>query len=77
MWVIIVVFLIGFILILLEVPSIWRREEKKELLVFSILLVIGIGLNVAKELNWNILNPLDVLIFIYKPISDFVMSLLK
>lgn len=73
----IVSFVAGLILIIVEVPSILRRKERNELWVFSTLLVIGIGLSIAKGLNWSTLNPLDVLNFIYKPISDFIISLLE
>ena len=77
MWKIIGIIFAGLIITILEVPRLVKNQEKKELLVFMTLLVIGVGLSVAKALNLPIPNPLDALIFIYTPISEAVMSLLR
>lgn len=77
MWKVIGIILVGLIIIVLEVPRLMKDQEKKELFVFITLLVIGVGLSLAKALNAPIPNPLDALKFIYQPISDAVISLLS
>ena len=60
-----------------EVPSLWGKGWKKELWVFSILLLLGTGISIAEALDKDIPNPLDWIAFIYKPFSDFILELLK
>ncbi|KGM44795.1 hypothetical protein P9D43_11340 [Neobacillus niacini] len=53
-----------------EVPPLLEKKDKKELVVFSILLTIGVGLSMALGLGKPIPNPLDFLTFVFKPIHD-------
>lgn len=77
MWVITGILAVAVIVILIEVPSLLKRKLRKELWVFSILLILGTGLSIAQGLHWNIPNPLDLMIVIYKPISNIIFGFLK
>jgi hypothetical protein len=77
MWPIIGIVMAASILIMIEVPSTWKKGEKKELWGFFILLFIGVVLSILQELNVNIPNPLDLISVIYKPFGEFLLRLIK
>ncbi|MBO1515439.1 hypothetical protein [Metabacillus bambusae] len=77
MWVIAGILLVATLIIVLEVPPLLEKKQKKESWVFSLLLLFGVGLSIAESLDLNIPNPLDWIAIIYKPLSDLIMSLLK
>ncbi|MBK5461543.1 MULTISPECIES: hypothetical protein [unclassified Peribacillus] len=65
------------VIIAIEAPSLLRKKLKKELWIFSILLLFGTALSVAQALNIKIPNPLDWITAIYKPLSDMIEKVLK
>lgn len=69
------ILLVAAIILLIEVPSLLEKKYKKELLVFSILLTIGVGLSIAQAVGKTIPNPLDLLTLVFKPINDIFSSL--
>jgi hypothetical protein len=77
MWQIIVIVMAAVIMIIIDVPSTWKKREKKELWGFFILLIIGVMLSIVHERNVNIPNPLDLISVIYKPFGEFLLRLLK
>ncbi|MGM0839277.1 MAG: hypothetical protein ACQEWE_01020 [Bacillota bacterium] len=76
MWATLGIVIVAILIIMAEVPSLLKNKAKRELWVFSVLFVIGVGLSIARGLNVSIPNPLDVLIIVYKPLSDLLTSLL-
>lgn len=62
---------------MIEVPSLLRKNLRKELWVFSILLLFATGLSIAKRLHVKIPNPLDWIAAVYKPFSDALSGLLQ
>lgn len=62
-------------IIVVEVPSLRKRRLKKELLAFFVLLLIGLGLNIAQILNVKIPTPLDWIVIIYEPVKDWIAGL--
>jgi len=66
------ILLFAAIIVWIEVPPLLKKGYKKELIVFSILLAIGVGLGIALGFGKNIPNPLDLLTFVFKPINDFI-----
>ncbi|MNI46351.1 hypothetical protein D3C73_1008100 [compost metagenome] len=77
MWEISGILAVTALIALLEVPTLWKKKLVKELCVFVILLLIGAGLNFALAVHVPIPTPLDLLAWIYKPISDAVLKLLS
>ncbi|MEJ9228380.1 hypothetical protein LAV79_02495 [Peribacillus butanolivorans] len=65
------------IIIAIDVPSLLRKKLKKELWIFSSLLLFGTVLSIAQALHIKIPNPLDWITAIYKPLSDMIEKLLK
>ncbi|MET3656420.1 hypothetical protein [Sporosarcina psychrophila] len=69
--------IIGLLLIVaaivrFEVPSLLRKKNKKELVVFLLFLSIGTGLGIAQVLGKPIPNPMDLLTFILRPINEML-----
>ena len=65
------------VIIAIDVPSLLRKKEKKELWVFFVLLLIGTSLSIAQALHIEIPNPVDWITVIYQPLSDLIETLLK
>ncbi|WP_018394301.1 hypothetical protein [Bacillus sp. 37MA] len=64
------------VIIAINVPPLLRKKLKKELWIFSLLLLFGTVLSIAEVLNIKIPNPLDWITAIFKPLSDMVEKLL-
>ncbi|RIX60319.1 hypothetical protein D3P08_01760 [Paenibacillus nanensis] len=61
----------------LEVPLLIKAKMKKELWVFSILLLIGTMLSIAVSFDMVVPNPLDLIYLIFKPMSQVLDAWLK
>lgn len=77
MWAILGIINVGILIAVYEVPSLLRRNLKRELWMFFILLIFGVVLSILKSLRVDIPNPLYLLTIIYKPFSDFIFGILK
>ncbi|WP_243291595.1 hypothetical protein [Bacillus sp. FJAT-47783] len=77
MWQILGILMVAIIVIYIEVPSLLKKKQTKELYVFSILLFIGVVLSILESLQIELPNPLDAITFIYKPFSDFIFGFLE
>lgn len=75
--VILTVLAVSVVIILIEVPALWRTRMIRELWAFSILLFFGAGLSIANGLHIKIPNPLDGMIIVYKPFSEFLFRFLQ
>ena len=64
------ILMVAAVILYIEVPTLLEKKHKIELIVFSILLLFGVGLGVAYSFNIQIPNPIDLLTFIYKPLHD-------
>lgn len=71
------ILLIAAAIAFFEVPPLLEKKDKKELLVFLILLSIGVGLSITLSFKKSIPNPLDFLTFVLKPINDLIELLAK
>ena len=60
------------ILALYEVPILWKKQMHKECFLFLFLLTAGTILSIASALNKPIPNPLDLIQFIFQPVSDWL-----
>jgi hypothetical protein len=77
MWAITGIVVTASLMVILEVPPLLKAKLKRELWLFSILLLLGTLLSIAKYLQIPIPNPLDMLYVIFKPMSDLLISFLK
>lgn len=77
LWKIAGIIFLAILIAIIEVPGLLKKKLKKELWVFLFLLSIGFGLGLARSMNIEIPSPLNAIIFIYKPISDWIFQLLK
>lgn len=77
MWAMAGIFMSGFFIAVIEAPYLIRKKMKKELYIFFLLLLIGIGLSVIQALRIKLPNPLDWITAMYKPISEIVFGMLK
>lgn len=77
MWNLAVIVIIFAIVIIFEAPRIAKEKKKRDLWVFCILMFAAFVLGAAKSLRLPVPNPLDLLIVMYKPISDAVFSLIE
>ncbi len=65
------------VLCLVEVPQMLQCDQKKELVTFSLILLLGTVLVILQSLNVNIPNPSDFLKWVYSPLEGFTKALLK
>ncbi|MGO4270332.1 hypothetical protein AB4Z22_10860 [Paenibacillus sp. TAF58] len=77
MWSVAGIVAVTIAIIMIEVPSLRRKQLRKEIWIFSILLLFGLGLSIAKSLQVKIPNPVDWITVVYKPLSDALLALLK
>jgi len=77
MWSILGILSLAIGIILYEVPSLLTKNFKKEIWVFSILLIFGVILSIIESMNIEIPNPLEWLTIIYKPFTDFILDILQ
>ncbi|MHA6532454.1 hypothetical protein [Paenibacillus sp. BAC0078] len=77
MWNLAVIVVIFAVILVVEIPVIAKKDKKRDLWVFCILMFVAFSLGVAKSLRMSIPNPLDLLLVMYKPVSDAVFSLVQ
>lgn len=77
MFVIAGIVLVGACIALVEGPYLVKKKMKKELYIFAGLLLVGEVLSIMLALRVPLPNPYDLITFIYRPISNYVFSILK
>lgn len=68
-----VILMISITIVLIELPKL-KKSDAQLTGIFWFLLVLGAALNIAISLNVLIISPLDPIIYIFQPISDFLME---
>ncbi|RKL61673.1 hypothetical protein DXT63_15560 [Thermoanaerobacteraceae bacterium SP2] len=58
--------------VLMEVPGMVKNKMWRELAVFFIFLVVGMGLSIPQVLGLKIPNPTKAIEAIFKPLSDLL-----
>ncbi|RKN86081.1 hypothetical protein [Paenibacillus ginsengarvi] len=66
----------GTAILLIEMPFL-QKGSKKEKWTFAITLVFALGLAIAKSVRAPLPNPLDLIAYLYKPLSDWVYNKLS
>jgi len=68
---------IGTLISLVEVPSLKKKNLKKDIYIFFLFLSIGIILTILVSLGINIPTPLNVITKLYDPISSSLERILS
>jgi len=71
------ILIISIIVALIFIQKFKKQQDKKNIIVFSFLLLIGTALNMAIALKVHIPSPLDLITFIFTPIKDYIVSFTK
>lgn len=69
--------IIASIIGLIEAPFLIRKKLVLESWVFFSVLFVGTLLSILLRLRVKLPNPLDLITFFYKPVSEFVFGILK
>jgi hypothetical protein len=77
MWSITGIVAIGGIIMCIEVPSLLKENHRKDLWVFSSLLILGIVLNILVQVKISIPNPLEGITAIFQPYSKVISEIFK
>jgi hypothetical protein len=64
-------------IIWMEVPSLLKKKQIKELLCFSLFLVSGAVTSLLGVMNIHLPNPYDWIEVIYSPITDWMNNILQ
>ncbi|MDO3676509.1 hypothetical protein [Paenibacillus ehimensis] len=59
-------------IVAIEWRSLMKRRQKRELLTFFLLCLLGTSLGIAEALQLGIPNPLDWITALYKPLSNLI-----
>ncbi len=71
------VLIFDVIVCIVEIPKMLNQKLMRELVTFSVLLLLGTVLAVMKSLNIKIPNPSDFFAWVFSPFNDIMQSLLK
>jgi amino acid transporter len=74
MWRIAAVLAAGMLIVFKEVPSLVKNKKRKELWVFSILLIAGCVLCIMVLMGIKVTTPLEWIKRIYEPISKMILG---
>lgn len=77
MWTIIMILLASTVIAMLEIPTLRKKKQYKDFVVFCCLLLVGTILSIAQSLRMKLPNPLDLITFVFQPVSEFILGLLQ
>ena len=63
-----IVFII-FVIVLIDGPSLRKKRQKKELWMFSFLLMLALGISAPQCFDVTLPSPIDWIIHLYKPLT--------
>ncbi|WP_246040348.1 hypothetical protein [Ectobacillus funiculus] len=61
----------------IKIPSLLKKNHKKDLWVFSSLLLLGVVLNIWEQMGRSIPNPLEGITAIFQPYSEVISNIFK
>lgn len=76
MWAALGILAVTVLICIVEVPPLVRNQNKKEIVLYFIILLIGIGMNLAYGFDIKLPNPLDLWILIASPIGRLIVGVL-
>lgn len=66
------ILIVTAVLVLLDVPSMLKNKQKKELVVYSILLFMGVGCLIMLAVGMKIPSPVDLFLYVEKPFKNIL-----
>lgn len=60
-----------------EIPPLLKAKQMKEIWLFFILLLLGTGVCIAVSFDLAVPNPLDLIYWVFNPMSQLLDNLLK
>ncbi|MDD9269487.1 hypothetical protein ACFPES_20760 [Paenibacillus sp. GCM10023248] len=64
--------------LVVEAPALRRTQQKKDLIVFYLMLLAGTALSIIEfATNFKLPNPSRLIIIVYKPVYEVVKTLLE
>ncbi|MFZ7942961.1 hypothetical protein [Neobacillus sp. 19] len=67
----------AILMVAFELPNLRKNKLTKEIGVFSILMLMAVGLGIAQSLHLNIPSPLNGIRNVLAPFSEYIYGLLK
>lgn len=64
------ILLITVFIVLIDVPTMWKNKQKKELVVYSVILSIGVTFLILYAVGIKIPSPVDLFATIGKPLNN-------
>lgn len=61
----------------IELPTLWKSKQKKEVIFFSILLFLAIVIGLIEGLHLFDLQLLDWITFLFQPLSNMVSNIVE
>ncbi|MDR6224373.1 hypothetical protein [Desmospora profundinema] len=75
MWIIGLLAVVAFI-VAYYLPKMLKQGDKREMVVFFSLLIVGTGLSIAVILEWRVPNPMDWITVMIQPFSQWLFEML-
>lgn len=66
------ILIIAAVMVISEVPPLVEQKQKKEVIIYSILLFLGIALSILVALGVTVPNPLDFISYVLKPLTKLI-----
>lgn len=66
------ILIIAAVMVISEVPPLVEQKQKKEVIIYSILLFLGIVLSILVALGVTVPNPLDFISYVLKPLTKLI-----
>jgi glucan phosphoethanolaminetransferase (alkaline phosphatase superfamily) len=76
-WTVLGVLAAAGLIVLIEVPRLWKKRLFKELTIFTALLITGTGLGIAQAAHVQLPNPLDWISYVFEPTGKWIFRMLK
>ncbi len=71
------ILVVAILIALAEVPTLLKKKMIKECILFSLLLIIGTSLSLAKAQGVQLPNPVDWIVAVMQPVADWIDNILK
>ncbi|MBP1155813.1 MULTISPECIES: hypothetical protein [unclassified Paenibacillus] len=66
MWPIILAVAVSIFVILLELPTLYKKKQYKEMVIYSSLTISSLTIYTMQTLNYRLPNPLELISMMYK-----------